>query len=152
VPPPLINNSESEHNGRVQIYPRTGLISWTSIKPVAGHNAAAPDDPLRYEPTTIPGVRLPSVFLEDGSAVYDRLGPWFTLLAVGVGPSEALVAAAGRRGVPLALLATDDPVARAVYGRGLLLVRPDHHIAWRGSALEDARGADAVIGRALGWE
>jgi 2-polyprenyl-6-methoxyphenol hydroxylase-like FAD-dependent oxidoreductase len=114
-------------------------------------NAAAPDDPLRYEPTTIPGVRLPSVFLGDGSAVYDRLGPWFTLLAVGATPSGALVAAAKRRGVPLAVLATDDPAALAVYGRGLLLVRPDHHIAWRGSALEDMRRADAVIGRALGW-
>jgi hypothetical protein len=93
----------------------------------------------------------PSLFLDDGSAVYDRLGTWFTLLAVGVAPSAALVAAAARRGVPLAVLALDDPAARAVYGRGLLLVRPDHHIAWRGSALEDARGADAVIRRALGW-
>jgi 2-polyprenyl-6-methoxyphenol hydroxylase-like FAD-dependent oxidoreductase len=118
---------------------------------VAEPGATAPDDPLRYRPTTVPGVRLPSIFLDDGSAVYDRLGAWFTLLAVGVRPSEALVAAAVRRGVPLAVLATDDPAARAVYGSGLLLVRPDHHIAWRGNAPEDARGAEAVIGRALGW-
>ncbi|WP_149538427.1 FAD-dependent monooxygenase [Siccirubricoccus phaeus] len=113
--------------------------------------AVLPDDPLRYEPVTTPGVRLPSLFLEDGRAVYDLLGPWFTLLAVGVAPSGALLTAAAARRVPLAVLATTDPVARRVYGDGLFLVRPDQHIAWRGRALEDGREAAAVIGRALGW-
>ena len=37
-------------------------------------------DPVVYQPTTAPGARLPSTFLADGSALYDRLGPWFTLL------------------------------------------------------------------------
>jgi len=108
--------------------------------------AALPDDPLRYVPTTIPGVRLPSVFLADGSAVYDRLGPWFTLLAVDADPCDAMVQAAAQRGVPLRILRLADATARAVYGPGLLLVRPDHHIAWRGMA-----GDAAVIERALGW-
>src|SRR4029453_1873506 len=40
-------------------------------------------DPVRYQPTTAPGARLPSTFLRDGSALYDRLGPWFTLLVFG---------------------------------------------------------------------
>ena len=31
-------------------------------------------DPVVYEPTTAPGARLPSTFLRDGSALYDRLG------------------------------------------------------------------------------
>ena len=39
-------------------------------------------DPVVYQPTTAPGARLPSTFLRDGSALYDRLGPWFTLLAL----------------------------------------------------------------------
>ncbi|MCO6418857.1 FAD-dependent monooxygenase [Siccirubricoccus sp. KC 17139] len=112
--------------------------------------AALPEDPLRYEPVTLPGVRLPSLFLEDGRAIHDLLGPWFTLLAVGVVPSGALVAAA-ERGLGLTVLETTDPVARRVYGEGLFLVRPDQHIAWRGRALEDGRAAQAVIGRALGW-
>ncbi len=40
-------------------------------------------DPVVYAPTTAPGARLPSTFLHDGSALYDRLGPWFTLLRFG---------------------------------------------------------------------
>ncbi|MBX9702212.1 MAG: FAD-dependent monooxygenase, partial [Acetobacteraceae bacterium] len=76
--------------------------------------ARAPDDTVRYEPTTVPGVRLPSIRLRDGGFVHDRLGPWFTLLAVGTAPDEGLVAAAARRGVPLAVLRLDDPAADAV--------------------------------------
>ena len=40
-----------------------------------------PDDPLRYLPTTAPGVRMPSVLMENGTPIFDRLGPWFTLAA-----------------------------------------------------------------------
>jgi hypothetical protein len=122
--------------------------------PLVWHEAGAqaPDDPLRYEPTTVPGARRPSIRLRDGGFVHDRLGPWFTLLAVGTAPDEAMVAAAARRGLPLAVLRLDDdPAAEAVYGgRGtLLLVRPDEHIAWRGRG--EAGDADRVLARALGW-
>lgn len=123
-----------------------------AASPIIWHEAGAraPDDTLRYEPTTVPGVRLPSVILGDGSFLHDLLGPWFTLLAVGAAPDEGLVAAAARRGLPLAVLRVDDPAAAATYGRGaLLLVRPDQHIAWRGRAA--ARDPDAVIARVLGW-
>jgi hypothetical protein len=41
------------------------------------------------------------------------------------------------------------PQARAVYGTGNVLVRPDQHVAWRGTALPDA-GAGAVLDRVLG--
>jgi 2-polyprenyl-6-methoxyphenol hydroxylase-like FAD-dependent oxidoreductase len=115
----------------------------------ADPGANIPDDPLHYVPTTAPGVRLPSVLLRDGTPLFDRLGPWLTLVCVGAQPSAALVAAAARRGVPLALLQLDED--RPVYGRGLLLVRPDQHIAWRGSGCDDSRSADGVIARVLGW-
>jgi hypothetical protein len=39
----------------------------------------------------------------------------------------------------------------AVYGRGLLLVRPDQHIAWRGAECEDRHAADTIISRVLGF-
>ena len=55
------------------------------------------DDPLRYVPTTAPGARLPSILLADGSAHFDRLGPWFTLIAFNATPAAELVAAAGAR-------------------------------------------------------
>ena len=47
-------------------------------------------DPLRYVPTTAPGVRLPSIVLPDGVPIFDRLGRWFTLVCVGASLGEAL--------------------------------------------------------------
>src|SRR5262249_52286311 len=63
--------------------------------------AEIPSDPLRYVPTTIPGVRMPSVVMDDGTPIFDLLGPWFTLACFGVSPSEALVAAPANAGVTL---------------------------------------------------
>jgi hypothetical protein len=53
--------------------------------------------------------------------------------------------------MPLDILTIDDPELVAVYGRGLLLVRPDQHIAWRGAACEDRRAADTIMSRVLGF-
>jgi 2-polyprenyl-6-methoxyphenol hydroxylase-like FAD-dependent oxidoreductase len=111
-----------------------------------------PDDPLRYVPTTAPGVRLPSVFLDGGVPIFDRLGRWFTLICVGVPPSGPLLAAAAKHRMPLEVLQTDQRNLIKVYGSGLLLVRPDQHIAWRGRACEDSRAAGAIVARVLGRE
>lgn len=113
--------------------------------------ADIPDDPLHYIPTTAPGARMPSVLTDDGVPIFDRLGLWFTLACFGAPASEALVAAAARRGIPLEVLRIDDPDIVRVYGRGLLLVRPDQHVAWRGAACEDPREGDVVVSRVLGW-
>jgi FAD binding domain len=115
-------------------------------------SAEIPDDPLHYLPTTAPGVRLPSILLRDGMPIFDRLGRWFTLACFGVQPSEALMTAAAKRGMPLAMLQLDEPELARVYGQGLLLVRPDQHIAWRGRDCEDCRVAEAILSRVLGWE
>lgn len=109
------------------------------------------DDPVIYVPTTAPGARLPSVILSGDTPIYDRLGRWFTLLCVGAPPSAELIAAAQKRGAPLQVLQIAEPEFVAIYGRGLLLVRPDQHVAWRGPACDDARAADAVLARVLGW-
>jgi 2-polyprenyl-6-methoxyphenol hydroxylase-like FAD-dependent oxidoreductase len=114
--------------------------------------AAAPDDPLRYEPTTIPGVRLPSVHLPDGTALYDRLGRWFTLILFGSHDAGPLQSAAEARGLPLEVLRIDDPEVAAVFGVGQLLVRPDHHIAWRGGSVGGRRDAERILERVLGHE
>ncbi len=114
-------------------------------------DAQVPGNALDYVASTVPGVRLPSVVLADGTPIYDRLGPWFTLLCCGVPPSAALVAAAEKRGMPLAVLRLDAPELQRVYGRGLILVRPDHHIAWRAAACDDSRTAHTVVARSLGW-
>ncbi len=86
-----------------------------------------------FTSSTVPGCRLPHLWLRDGRSLYDALGPDYTLIrldpAVGI---AGLVAAAERRGVPLSLLDVDTPEAKKLYARNLVLVRPDQHVAWRG--------------------
>ena len=36
-------------------------------------------------------------------------------------------------GAPFKLLALDEPHAREIFGCGMMLLRPDTHIAWRGN-------------------
>lgn len=107
-----------------------------------------PDPGDRYEPCVRPGHRAPHVWLEDGAALYDRLGTGFALLdGVGDGAAIAWTAAAAVRRVPLRVV-TLDGAARDLYGERLVLVRPDGYVAWcgapeteAGSILDVARGA-----------
>lgn len=94
-------------------------------------------DPLTYHPTTWPGARLPQVYLEDGHSVHDRLGLWFTLLAIDTVDGTAIAAAAKALGIPLEIVSLGRPDLRALYERDLVLVRPDQHVAWRGDNLPD---------------
>ena len=125
-----------------------------SASPVicAESGAFIPDEPLRYVPTTAPGVRLPSVLLGDGVPIFDRLGRWFTLICVGVPPSGPILAAAAKQRMPLEAVQTDERSLTKIYGSGLLLVRPDQHIVWRGLACEDSHEAGAIIARVLGHD
>ena len=86
-----------------------------------------------YEPSTVPGCRLPHFTLADGASLYDRVGREFTLIrfdpAVDVAP---LLDAARDKGVPMTLL----DIARSgdipdVYRHALVLARPDLHVCWR---------------------
>ena len=108
--------------------------------PVIAHDGTAPpaEQPNRYVPNACPGWRAPHAWLGE-DALYDRLGPEFTLIRFGRSAPDpgALRAAAERRGIALAVLEVNDPAARETYGRDLALVRPDHHIAWRGDRLPD---------------
>ncbi len=112
--------------------------------------APPPFSPFDYVPSACPGGRAPHVWRDDGSALFDHFGKWFTLLRIGgkKADAEPIVAAARARGVPLDVIAAPEPQARELYERGLVLVRPDHHIAWRGDTPPD--NADALIARVTG--
>jgi 2-polyprenyl-6-methoxyphenol hydroxylase-like FAD-dependent oxidoreductase len=91
--------------------------------------------PERYTPTTWPGGRPPSVVLADGTQLYDLFGPEFTLLDfAGDGRGDDLIVAAAGQGLPVHHVAVRDPSARSLWERDLVLVRPDHHVAWRGDS------------------
>ncbi|MDB5966899.1 MAG: FAD-binding protein, partial [Polaromonas sp.] len=105
-----------------------------------------PDEPNTYVPSTWPGARAPHVRIGEQSLL-DLFGRDFTLLSCGDANTAAWEAAARNARIPLTVLHMDDSDVRAVYGDGLVLVRPDHHIAWRGAAADDAA---AVLARATG--
>jgi hypothetical protein len=92
-----------------------------------------------YEPSAYPGARLPHVWLPDGTSVYDLLGDGFALLRLGLDASTAPFSeAASRLGLPLRVLdLVHLPRLRTLYEADLMLVRPDQHVAWRGSAVAD---------------
>ena len=89
-----------------------------------------------YTPSTVPGCRTPHLWCDDGRSLYDAMGPEFTLLrfdpAIDAAPLER---AARERGVPLRVLDLQRPKAATYYGGGLVLSRPDQHVAWRGDKL-----------------
>ena len=93
-----------------------------------------------YVPSTWPGARLPHVWLDDGTALQDRLPPGgYTLLRLGGTQvqTEALAQAFQNFGAPLTVLDVPDQIARDLYGFDLLLLRPDIHIVWRAQQLPE---------------
>ena len=94
-----------------------------------------PDESRRYVPTTWPGARLPHMWLQDGTALHDRLGDGYTLLRIGRGSSAdttALERAMRATGAPFEVVDIAQDHLRSVYERDLLLLRPDLHVIWRG--------------------
>ena len=97
-----------------------------------------PDEFMRYIPTTWPGARLPHLWLSDGRALHDLLSPTsYTLLRLGGTREDTRPLERAFRvfRAPLAILDVPDDHVRDVYGRDLILVRPDLHVAWRGNRL-----------------
>ena len=92
--------------------------------------------------------------------MYSLLGSGFTLLADagalgGVPQTQAfapVLDAAARQGIPVTVAVvgpSDDGTPMAdLWGADAVLVRPDQHVAWRGSYAEAAAAALAV---AAGW-
>jgi 2-polyprenyl-6-methoxyphenol hydroxylase-like FAD-dependent oxidoreductase len=93
-------------------------------------------DFMNYVPSTWPGARLPHVWLDDGSAMADRIGQGYTLLRLGGAQADTAPLARGfeKFGAPFAVLDVRDKHAREIYDYDFILLRPDLHIVWRGNA------------------
>jgi len=126
-----------------QFYESAAIVSDGSVKP-----APTRDPELYYQPSTVPGSRLPHVWVGDASSKVSTLdlAPYtrFTLITGIAG--EAWADAAARVGkdlqVPLETVIIgpgreitdiyyDWARIREVDEDGVLLVRPDKHIGWR---------------------
>ena len=118
------------------------------------------DAELHYQPTTWPGARLPHawVYAVDGTktSTLDLCGHGRFTLLTGVGGRAWVEAArdlAAETGIPLAAevigprcawqdLSGDWARMSEVRDGDAILVRPDHHVAWRSQgAVNDARGS-----------
>jgi FAD binding domain len=103
-----------------------------------------------YVPSTWPGVRAPHVWLKDGRSTLDLFGKGFTFLDLSgkTTDTNTITQAANNVGLPLEVVALDDPKLCEVYERSFVLVRPDGHVAWRGDALPP--NADEIIEKVRG--
>ncbi|MFM9608244.1 monooxygenase [Streptomyces sp. V2] len=113
-----------------------------------------PDDFTSYTPSGVPGGRAPHLWLDDthgaGGSLFDRFGTGFTLLSLRSRhhDTSGLEKAARERGIPFSVVHVDDPAGRELYGRDLVLVRPDQHIAWRGD--REPRNPAEILARVTG--
>lgn len=100
---------------------------------IDGGETLGPPSAEAYIPVTDPGALAPHVWLGEGVSLYDRLSPSLTLLDTHSGrrTSLKLLEAAAELRVPLTLLEEQSDEVVALYGRGLFIIRPDQHIAWR---------------------
>ena len=126
--------------------------------PIIANEATSPppDLPNTYVASGYPGTRAPHVPTgRAGQTLPDLFGTDFTLLSLGAdAPSGEWAAAAARMSMPLTVVtqlsadlsADVSAEARQTYGADLVLIRPDHHIAWRGDA--SCHPAE-VLGRAI---
>ncbi|QSE91397.1 FAD-dependent oxidoreductase [Rhodococcus pseudokoreensis] len=128
-----------------------------TASPVVVPDGTAPpaEDPVEYAPTACPGSLLPHAWTEEGRSLYDALGPEYTLIVLDdatrsprhTGELDAL---AIEPDVPLTVLRLPDPTGTLgdLLGAPFVLVRPDQHVAWRGS---DLAGAEKAVDIAAGW-
>lgn len=104
-----------------------------------------------FTASTAPGARVPHAWLPDGRSLLDGLGPAYTLVRFDASVDvTALVDAAARSNVPLAVVDVGQNSAALHDPEKLLIVRPDSHIAWRGNAVprEPLRLFDRLRGAA----
>jgi hypothetical protein len=146
---------KSAYDLNVQQYCCSGLNFgyYYDKSPIIAYDEAAPPayGMADFTPSTVPGCRVPHIWLNDGRSLYDALGPDYTLLrfdtAVDV---SGLMSEAARARVPIKLLDVTPSEGGEVYDRLLVLARPDQHIAWRGNRPPDDPRAlvDLISGRA----
>lgn len=106
-----------------------------------------PDSASKYVPTGKPGGRPPHVWLSETQSIYDLFGRDWTLLRLGADAASGhpFVTAAADAGMAIDIVDLPSEEVRDLYGAGLVLIRPDQIIAWRGESSEDAASVLAFV-------
>ncbi len=108
-----------------------------------------PDDRAVYTPSACPGGRAPHYWINDKESLYDKFGPGFTLLRMGedAPASDDWTAATQSLGIPFTVVSVAEAGIRELYEAPLALIRPDHHVAWRG----EAGDPESILRQAVGF-
>jgi 4-hydroxyisophthalate hydroxylase len=135
---------EPNYEGSLVVLPSSGERGVTSAK--GSH---------RFEAKA--GHHLAPVVLESGINVFEVLGSWYTLLALGADAAavQAFRDAARQLNIPLTIIEDSGQGESSRYGAKLVLVRPDQFVAWTSCDTQDAtdkplkvlslaKGADAT--------
>jgi FAD-dependent monooxygenase len=130
---------------------------YTSSTCIPDNTSTAPIwEPRRYIPSTYPGIRVPHVFLRDGTPIFDRFGKVFTLVEFADDTeqdcgADLLLDVANAKQVPLKYVQLiGEQHAHQIWGSRLALVRPDFHSAWRGAKIPDGAAAESIITGVVG--
>lgn len=122
---------------------------------VCADGAPPADSYVDYRPSSVPGGRAPHFWLDPAGtpsrrSLFDSFGTGFTLLRLGPDSPDPgpILNAAQRRGLPLSVIRLSDTEARDLYACDLALIRPDQHVAWRGTCLPE--DCDALLARISG--
>ena len=107
--------------------------------------APEPGSPSDYQPTAQPGARLPHAWLGDvgGRSTLD-LVPIDRPVLFSLGEHDRWADAAGVEDVVIVRVGVDTPVLDSwremceIEDGGALLVRPDHHVAWRARTVKQS--------------
>ncbi|WP_326594735.1 FAD-dependent monooxygenase [Streptomyces sp. NBC_01803] len=111
------------------------------------------EDTERWSDSPLPGGRAPHAWLGPGRSTLDLFGEGFALLCAGPSAdaragAERLRRAFAARAVPLTVTEIHDAPAARLLRRPYVLVRPDGHVAWRGT--EPPHDLDALADRVRG--
>lgn len=89
-----------------------------------------------FTPSTVPGCRVPHAWLDRDTSIVDVLGDGYTIARREPGLDvQPLIEAFLSRGVPVRCVEISSK--GAAFDFPLMIVRPDQHIAWRGTAIPD---------------
>ena len=121
-------------------------MRYTSAIVATEETPAPPDTPDRYVPSGYPGARAPHRRV-DTASLLDLFGRDFTILVLGTADTATWEQAATQLNMPLSVVRSNDTGTRELYGADLVLIRPDHHIAWRGDSTAEPH---VVLARAIG--
>ncbi|KAM3418751.1 hypothetical protein BST61_g4725 [Cercospora zeina] len=150
-----VHEHYQQHSGENQDF---GVeMDYRYISPLVIPDASAevepPWTPSQYTPTTWPGIRAPHVFLSNGAAIFDTFGQDWTLLSFANNErdQDSFTEAAKALSIPLSSVnLAKESLAKKLYERTYVLIRPDQHVAWRGNTVGTADDARRVLERVSG--